>query len=136
MTKSQMVFDPFSDEFFNDPYETYRRMRQEAPVYYDEQHDFYALTRHEDVAAAFKDYETYSSARGVDLAMVRSGQVPHPKSIIFMDPPEHRHMRSLLTKVFTPRAIQSQKQMVTEKIDKYLAAVDPDRFDVVQDFSG
>ncbi|EUA30372.1 cytochrome P450 family protein [Mycobacterium xenopi 4042] len=45
-------------------------------------------------------------------------------------------MRSLLNKVFTPRAIQSQRQMVTEKIDKYLGAVDPDRFDVVQDFSG
>ncbi|MGH3551843.1 MAG: cytochrome P450, partial [Mycobacterium sp.] len=89
MTKPKVVFDPFSEEFFNSPYEMYRRMREEAPVYYDEKYDFYALTRHEDVAAAFKDFETYSSARGVDLAMVRSGQTPSPKSIIFMDPPEH-----------------------------------------------
>lgn len=136
MTKPKVVFDPFSEEFFNSPYETYRRMQEEAPVYYSEEYDFYALTRHEDVAAGLKDFETYSSAYGIDLSMVRSGQRTPQKSIIFMDPPEHRHMRSLLNKVFTPRAIQSQRQMVTEKIDKYLGAVDPDRFDVVQDFSG
>jgi len=136
VTKPKVVFDPFSEEFFNSPYETYRRMQEEAPVYYSEEYDFYALTRHEDVAAGLKDFETYSSAYGIDLSMVRSGQRTPQKSIIFMDPPEHRHMRSLLNKVFTPRAIQSQRQMVTEKIDKYLAAVDPDRFDVVQDFSG
>jgi cytochrome P450 len=135
VTKPKVVFDPFSDDFFNSPYETYRRMREEAPVYYDEKYDFYALTRFEDVAAAFKDHETYSSARGIDLAMVRSGELPDPKSIIFMDPPEHRNMRSLLNKVFTPRAIQSQKEMVAETIERYLNAANPDRFDVVQDFS-
>ncbi|MGN6453223.1 MAG: cytochrome P450, partial [Steroidobacteraceae bacterium] len=58
------------------------------------------------------------------------------KSIIFMDPPEHRHMRSLLNKAFTPRAIQSQRETIIEVIDKYLGAVDSDHFDVVQDFSG
>jgi cytochrome P450 len=135
VTKPKVVFDPFSEDFFNSPYETYRQMREEAPVYYDEKYDFYALTRHEDVAAAFKDYETYSSARGVDLAMVRSGVQPDPKSIIFMDPPEHRNMRSLLNKVFTPRAIQSQKEMVVETIERFLNAANPDQFDVVQDFS-
>ena len=136
MTKSQLVFDPFSEEFFTDPYETYRRMRQEAPVYYSEQHDFYALTRHEDVAAAFKDYETYSSAQGIDLAMVKGGGVPpEQKSIIFMDPPEHRRMRSLVNKVFTPRAIGALKPMVTELIEGLLSEVHGDQFDVVQDFS-
>src|SRR5271169_3895886 len=97
-------------------------MREEAPLYYDERGDFYALTRHEDVAAAFKDFETYSSARGCDLAMVRRGVPQEQKSIIFMDPPEHRHMRSLLNKAFTPRAIQSQQELVAELIDKYLSA--------------
>lgn len=135
MTKSKVVFDPFSQEFFNGAWDTYRRMQEEAPVYYSEEYDFYALTRHEDVAAGLKDFETYSSSYGIDLSMVRSGEKP-PSAIIFMDPPDHRHMRSLLNKVFTPRAIQSQRQMVVEKIDKYLNAADPDRFDVVQDFSG
>ena len=116
MTKPKVVFDPFSEEFFNNPSEVYRRMREEAPVYYDEQEDFYALTRHEDVAAAFKDFETYSSARGCDLAMVRKGVSMEQKSIIFMDPPEHRHMRSLLNKAFTPRAIQSQQETVVDVV--------------------
>ena len=135
MTKPKVVFDPFSEEFFNSPFEIYRRMREEAPLYYDEKEDFYALTRHEDVAAAFKDFETYSSARGCDLAMVRKGVFPQ-KSIIFMDPPDHRHMRSLLNKAFTPRAIQSQRETVIEQVEKYLSEANPDHFDVVQDFSG
>jgi hypothetical protein len=136
VTKPKVVFDPYSEEFFNNPFEIYRRMREDAPLYYDEKEDFYALTRHEDVAAGFKDFETYSSARGCDLGMVRRGVSPEQKSIIFMDPPEHRHMRSLLNKAFTPRAIQSQRETVTEVIEKYLSAVDSDHFDVVQDFSG
>lgn len=135
MTQAELVFDPFSEEFFNNPFDIYRRMQDEAPVYYHPGMDFYALTRHEDVANAMKDHETYSSARGCDLAMVQSSEPP-PKSIIFMDPPEHRHMRSLLNKAFTPRTIQAQRDTVVEQIDRFLSAADPDDFDVVQDFSG
>lgn len=136
MAATKLVFDPFSEEFFTDPYPTYRRMREEAPVYYDEEHDFYALTRHEDVAAGFKDHQTYSSARGIDLAMVqKDGVPPESKSMIFMDPPEHRRMRSLVNKVFTPRAITALKETVTELIEFHLGRVDNRRFDVVGDFS-
>lgn len=135
VTKPTLVFDPFSEEYFNDPFDIYRRMREEAPLYYNEDEDFYALTRHADVAAAFKDHETYSSAYGCDLSMVRSGEVPQ-KSIIFMDPPDHRNMRSLLNKAFTPRAIQSQRETIIEQVERYLNAADPDGFDLVQDFSG
>ncbi|BCI85616.1 hypothetical protein NIIDMKKI_08220 [Mycobacterium kansasii] len=87
MTTSKIVFDPFSEEFFNGPWDTYRRMQEEAPVYYSEEYDFYALTRHADVAAGLKDFQTYSSAYGIDLAMVRTGQPSPHKAIIFMDPP-------------------------------------------------
>ncbi|OBI09528.1 cytochrome [Mycolicibacter heraklionensis] len=135
MTKAGVVFDPFSEEYFDNPFDIYRRMREEAPLYYNADEDFYALTRHEDVAAALKDFETYSSTRGCDLAMVRAGSAPQ-KMIIFMDPPDHRHMRSLLNKAFTPRAIQAQRDTVIEQVDRFLGAVDPDGFDVVQDFSG
>ena len=74
MTKSKLTFDPFSEQFFNGAWETYRRMQEEAPVYYSEEYDFYALTRHADVAAGLRDFETYSSAYGIDLSMVRSGE--------------------------------------------------------------
>ena len=135
MTKAELIFDPFSEEYYDNPFDIYRRMREEAPLYYNAEEDFYALTRHEDVSAAFKDFETYSSARGCDLAMVRSGEAPQ-KMIIFMDPPDHRHMRSLLNKAFTPRAMQAQRETVVEQVERFLGAVDPDGFDVVQDFSG
>jgi cytochrome P450 len=135
MTTSELVFDPFSEEFFNGPYDLYRRMREEAPVYYNPEYDFYALSRHEDVAAAFKDFETYSSAYGLDLAMLKSDEPPPLKMIIIMDPPEHRHMRSLVNKVFTPRAIENMRSMVTRTIDRYMPTSDVDQFDVVQDFA-
>ncbi|MDT5140491.1 MAG: hypothetical protein QOD58_4753 [Mycobacterium sp.] len=135
MTTATVLFDPFSEDFFKNPYEIYRRMREEAPVYYSAEYDFYALTRHEDVAAGFKDYETYSSAYGVDLAQVRKGEVAEHGSIIAMDPPAHRRMRGLLNKVFTPRAIQALRPLVAQLVDKHLSAVDPDGFDFVQDFS-
>jgi cytochrome P450 len=134
VTTSQVVFDPFSDDYFNAPFATYRRMRDEAPVYYNPTYDFYALTRHADVAAALKDPATFSSSRGVDLQMVQSGE-PVPPLIIMMDPPDHRRMRSLVNKVFTPRAIERQRQTVLAQIERFLTAADPDDFDVVQDFS-
>lgn len=135
MTTAELVFDPFSDEYFNNPFEIYRRMRTEAPLYYCPDRDFYALTRHEDVAAALKDHEAFSSSRGCDLAMVQADEPPQ-KSIIFMDPPDHRHMRSLLNKAFTPRAVQAQRDTIVEQIDHYLSLITSDDFDIVQDFSG
>lgn len=135
MTHTKLVFDPFSQEFFDGPYHIYARMREEAPVYYSDEYDFYALSRYEDVAPAYRDYETYSSARGIDLATVRQGEVPPHKSIIVLDPPEHRHMRRLVSKVFTPRAINDLRDNVEQQIVRFLDGVDPGGFDVVQDFS-
>ncbi|APA74581.1 cytochrome P450 [Mycobacterium avium subsp. hominissuis] len=134
MSQPELVFDPYSADFYARPHELFQRMRKEAPVYYNQQLDFYALTRYEDVSAAYRDFETYSSARGLDLAMVTSGEDP-PKMILFMDPPAHGRMRSLLNKAFTARAIQSQRSMLSELVRRSLETVDPSRFDVVQDFS-
>jgi cytochrome P450 len=131
-----VVFDPYSEDFFCAPFETYRRMRDEAPVYYSGKYDFWALTRYEDVAAAIKDYETYSSAKGVTLDIVKSGaESPVGKIIISLDPPEHERMRKLVNKVFTPRAIASLEQMVRDTIDRVVKELDPSSFDAVADFS-
>jgi len=135
MTISELIFDPFSAEHFTDPFPTYKRLRDEAPVYYSQRYDFYALSRHGDVAAAFKDFETYSSSKGVTLEEIQSGQHSHNQSIIWMDPPDHRRMRGLVNKVFTPRAIQSQEPLIREKITRYLAQANTNNFDVVEDFS-
>lgn len=133
--EAPIVFDPFSADFYVDPHAIYPRLRREAPVYYSDKHEFYALSRHVDVAAAFKDFERYSSAYGVDLGMVRTGQKPPAKMLISIDPPEHRVMRSLVNKVFTPRAIDRLKAMVGETIESFLTSADSEEFDVVQDFS-
>jgi cytochrome P450 len=131
---SSPEFDPFSDDFFNDPYATYRRLRDEAPVYYSEKYGFYAISRHEDVANAYKDFETFSSSKGVDLATMLSEEPVHP-ILIMMDPPDHNRMRVLVSRVFTPRAIGAMEPMVREVVVRFLEATDPTHFDVVHDFS-
>ncbi len=130
-------FDPFSQEFFDGAYATYRRLRDEAPVYYNAKWDFWALTRYDDVAPATKDHETYSSAKGATLDMMKAHDdaIPLPKVIISMDPPEHQKMRKLVSNVFTPRAIASLEDMVREKVYERIEGIDPASFDVVADFA-
>lgn len=134
-----IVFDPFSADFYRDPHAIYPRLRREAPVYYSEEYDFYALSRHADVVAGLRDFETYSSAYGVDLGMVRRGEKVPVKMIISIDPSEHRVMRSLVNKVFTPRAIGALTDMITATIEQFLGAAGKVggsvEFDVVADFS-
>lgn len=85
-------FDPFSDEFFSDPFETYRLLRDRAPVYYSTQYDFWALSRYEDVASAMRDHEKYSSAKGVTLDHFIDPDAMIPEGvIIMMDPTAHQN---------------------------------------------
>jgi cytochrome P450 len=130
-------FDPFSEEFFNGAFGTYRRLRDEAPVYYSAAWDFWALTRYDDVVSASRDHETFSSAKGatLDQAKEHEDAIPVPKVLISMDPPDHQKMRSLVSNVFTPRAIAALEDMVREKVNEPLDALDPMSFDVVADFS-
>jgi cytochrome P450 len=115
-------------------------MRNEAPLYYSDKYDFWALTRYEDVSAAIKDYETYSSTKGVTLDMVKavaSGEANDAlgKIIISLDPPEHERMRKLVNRVFTPRAVTALESLVRETIDRYVSQLDPSSFDAVADFA-
>jgi cytochrome P450 len=129
-------FDPFSDDFFNAPFDTYRRLRDEAPVYHNEKYGFWALSRYEDVEPALKDCETYSSARGITLDMYLAEPDPtQPHMIIMMDPPEHTVMRKLVNKVFTPRAVAALEPMIRQKVTEFTGALDGTGFDVVADFA-
>lgn len=128
-------FDPFSDDFFNSPFNTYRRLRDEAPVYHNEKYGFWALSRYEDVEPALRDSETYSSARGITLDTYLAEPDPsQPRMIIMMDPPEHTVMRKLVNKVFTPRAVADLETMIREKVTAVADTLDRNRFDVVADF--
>lgn len=128
-------FDPFSEVFFNDPFNTYRRLRDESPVYHNEKYGFWALSRYEDVEPALKDFDTYSSARGITMDMYLADPDPDQiPMIIMMDPPEHTVMRKLVNKVFTPRAVQALEPMIRAKITEVANTFDPSSFDVVEDF--
>src|SRR3984885_6159292 len=118
---SPMEFNPYSDSFFDDPYETYRWMRDEAPVYYSERWDFYALTRNEDVVAAHRDWETFSSAYGVTLdALSMRHRFSSTNMLILMDPPEHERLRKLVRQVFTKAAIANLEPLVVEGVTLYI----------------
>lgn len=132
-----MEFNPYSDSFFDDPYETYRWMRDEVPVYYSERWDFYALSRYEDVVAAHRDWETFSSAYGVTLdALSMRKKFDDLNMLILMDPPEHERLRKLVRQVFTRAAIANLEPLVTKVVDTYVATLTgKDEFDVVADFA-
>ena len=106
MTPADVEFDPFSDEYFNDPTEVYRRLRDEAPVYFSERYGFYALSRFADVVAAHRDWEG-SRARTASTSRRSEGPGADQRfrMIIMMDPPEHDRLRALVSRVFTPRAV-------------------------------
>jgi cytochrome P450 len=131
-------FDPFGDDYFNDPTDVYRRLRDEAPVYFSEKYGFYALSRFADVLAAHRDWETYSSAHGIDLSTLSkdSELIQSFKSIIMMDPPEHDRLRALVSRVFTPKAVTALEPMIREVICSFLEPLDDaTEFDAVADFS-
>ncbi len=133
-------FDPFSDEYFNDPSEVYRRLRDEAPVYYSEKYGFYALSRFADVVTAHRDWQGFSSAHGIELSTLSKNDpelVASFRTIIMMDPPEHDRLRALVSRVFTPRAITSLEPMIREVIGNFLDPLaDEDEFDAVADLAG
>ncbi len=136
-----VVFDPFSDDYFSAPFETYRRMRDEAPLYYSDKYDFWALTRYDDVASAIRDHRTFSSAKGVTLEIVKAAAASDDpgsvtgKIIISLDPPEHERMRKLVNRVFTPRAVAALEHLVRDTIDRHVSQLDPSSFDAVEDFA-
>jgi cytochrome P450 len=129
---SALEYDPFDFAIRDNPYPVYRRLRDEAPVFYSAKHDFYALSRYADVMAAYMDHETYSSAYGVTLEDHGIGQ-PWLGS---MDQPEHRWHRQLLSRKFTISALASLEPFTRRSCE---ALLDPHRgerrFDVIEDFT-
>ena len=131
-----MEFNPYSDNFFDNPYDTYRWMRDEAPVYYSDRWSFYALTRHKDVVASHRDWKTFSSAYGVTLDALSLRHRFDTNMMIIMDPPEHDRLRTLVRQVFTRSAIANLEPLVSEVISSYLDELrGKSDFDVVADFA-
>jgi len=131
---SDVYYDPYNVELNADPYGMFRRLREEAPVYYNKQHDFYALSRFADVDRALVDYETFSSARGAILELIKANIEMPPGVLIFEDPPLHDVHRKLLARMFTPRKVNALEPKIREFCARCLdPLVGSDRFDFVTD---
>ncbi|MDT5224408.1 MAG: hypothetical protein QOG19_1815 [Mycobacterium sp.] len=131
---NDVYFDPYDVELNADPYPMFRRLREEAPLYYNEQHDFYALSRFADVDDAIVDYQTFSSARGAIIELIRANLEMPSGVLIFEDPPIHDIHRKLLSRMFTPRKINDLEPKIREFCARSLdPLVGTDRFDFVGD---
>ena len=133
-TRSDVSYDPYDVEIDADPYPVYQRLREEAPLYRNDEHDFYALSRFADVEAGLVDRETYISSRGAILELIKADIEMPPGVLIFEDPPIHTMHRGLLSRVFTPRRMAA----LEPQIRRFCAAaldplVDAGGFDFVGD---
>ena len=92
-----VYFDPYNVEINANPYPAFARLREEAPLYYNDEFDFYALSRFADVNKALIDHETFSSARGAIIELIKANIEIPSGALIFEDPPIHTTHRNLKT---------------------------------------
>lgn len=131
-----IAFNPYSWELHENPYPTYRALRDEAPAYRNDELGFWALSRHADVAAAFKDPATYSNAEGVALERSSQQVASATASFLAMDPPRHDEMRGLVSRGFTPRRVADLEPRIRALTGEYVAAFRAaGRCDLIQDLA-
>ena len=131
---SDLHYDPYDVELNIDPYPMFARLREEAPLYYNPVHDFYAVSRYDDVNKAVVDHETFVSGRGALLEIIKSGMEIPPGTLIFEDPPIHNIHRNLLSRLFTPRKVAALEPQIREFTARCLdPLVGTGRFDFVND---
>ena len=137
-----LVYDPWDAVIDADPHPVWKRLRDEAPLYYNEEHDFYALSRFADVYAASLDWQTYSSARGTVLETIKTGPPTDPHDdlaadlMIFMDPPRHEEFRRLVSRAFTPRRVAALEGRARALCAQFLDPLQGiPRFDFVEEFA-
>jgi len=136
MTSADVYFDMYDRELYADPYPTFRRMRDEAPLYRNDEYNFWAVTRQEDVARVLSERDTFSSAKGGVYQIASLGIELPPGLFIFEDPPAHTIHRSLVSRLFTPRAIARIEDRVVALFESAAEElVGRDRFDFVKDFA-
>lgn len=120
---ADVSYSPYDYDAHDDPYPTYVRLRDEAPLYRNDDLGFWALSRHADVAWAFRDSTRLSSGEGVTLDPSGSGpNAWRSQSFLAMDPPRHGRMRGLVSRGFTPRRVQELEPRIRELARGHLEA--------------
>ena len=134
MQKSPLYYDPYKPEIWQDPYGILKRMRSEAPLYYNEEYDFYAVSCYDDVAAGLMDATTFSSARGNIIELIKSDFEFPPGIIIMEDPPIHTAHRRVLSLLFSPKNIFHLEAKIREICRQCMdTATENKQFDFVTD---
>ena len=110
----ELYYDPYDPDIDDNPYPVWKRMREEAPLYYNEKYNFYALSRYEDVARELPNWQTYRSGRGTTADILFNNIEVPPGILLFEDPPLHDLHRRLLSRVFTPRRMLAVESLVRE----------------------
>jgi cytochrome P450 len=135
-SERDLYYDPYDVGINADPYPVFRQLREQAPLYYNDQHDFFAVSRYEDAERVLKDRETFISGRGGILELIKSGIEIPPGTVIFEDPPTHTIHRSLLSRMFTPRKVSALEPAIrrfcAEALDPLVGS---SGFDLVRDFA-
>jgi cytochrome P450 len=112
--EAAVYYDPYDVEIAANPWPTYARLREEAPIYYNERYRFWAISRHSDVEAALANWEAFSNSRSDILELVNS-EFDMPKGVMmFEDPPVHTMLRGLMSRVFTPRRMAEIEDQIRQ----------------------
>jgi cytochrome P450 len=107
-----LSYDPYDVDIHADPYPVFRRLREEAPLYYNARYDFYAISRFHDVERGFADRDTYISGRGSVLEAIQNDIPVPPGFFIFEDPPTHTVHRGVVSRVFTPKRMNALEPQI------------------------
>ena len=114
INSSDVYYDPYDVDIDADPYPVFRRLREEAPLYYNEKYDFFAVSRFEDVERGVVDRKTFLSGRGGILELIKANVEMPAGTLIFEDPPLHTVHRQLLSRVFTPKKMSALEPQIRE----------------------
>jgi cytochrome P450 len=138
-----IAYDPYDPALLEDPYPTYRQLRDDDPVHLhagqDGDPDFYVLSRFEDIWDAVRRPDVFSSAQGITFRneIAELGLAP---TIVMLDPPVHTRLRALIGSAFTPRRVSQLEDelraFVRGRIDVLETKVaDGEAVDLHKDFS-
>lgn len=138
MTAPPLDFDPYAYAVHEDPYPIYARLRAEAPVYRNERLGFWALSRHADVLAGFKEWTRFSNRNGVSLDLDAFHEhAETTMSFLAMDPPRHDRLRALVSRAFTPRRVTALEPHVRALAKHSLDEIgERGHCDFIRDFAG
>jgi cytochrome P450 len=116
----QLEFDPFDPEVQRDPYPIYARFRDEQPLAYSPRVDAWFLFRFDDVLRAVHDHDTFVSGQGINLTP--SNESSPARTLISIDNPVHDELRAVVSRLFTPKAMQRFDPRVRELAREHVDA--------------